>query len=351
MTLVKYAQFYLVLLLVILLFGCFGKPPASGEDNQLFVVSDPDNWQALESSIKDVFEKVIKTPQPEKLFEVHWIPPEKFSQFATKRNLAIVGILNAEGEINKKVSNMLSAEVKAKVADGSAFVFPKENPWAKNQLLVVLASTSFAEMREKLQDNKDYLYQLFEKKVLAETGAKMFSQLEQTEMSEELLENYGWTVRIQHDYIINIERLQDRFVMIRRSLPGRERWLFVHWIEDGDPDIISEKWALNTRDKLTRKFYENDLIDREHTVSEEVDFLNRSALKLEGLWGNDEKVAGGPFRNYTFYDDQSGRIYMIDVAVWFPRGNKEPFLRQLDIIANTFKTADEVRKETEKEVN
>ncbi|MCH7678163.1 DUF4837 family protein, partial [candidate division KSB1 bacterium] len=324
---------------------------ASGEDNPLFVVSDPDNWQALESSIKDVFERVIKTPQPEKLFEVHWIPPEKFSQFATKRNLAIVGILNAEGEINKKVSNMLSAEVKAKVADGSAFVFPKENPWAKNQLLVVLASTSFAEMREKLQDNKDYLYQLFEKKVLAETGAKMFSQLEQTEISEELLENYGWMVRIQHDYIINIERLQDRFVMIRRSLPGRERWLFVHWIEDGDPDIISEKWALNTRDKLTRKFYENDLIDREHTVSEEVDFLNRSALKLEGLWGNDEKVAGGPFRNYTFYDDQSGRIYMIDVAVWFPRGNKEPFLRQLDIIANTFKTADEVRKETEKEVN
>ena len=351
MTLFKYTHFYLVLLLALLLFGCFGKPPASGEDNQLFVVSDSDNWEALESSIKDVFEKVIETPQPEKLFEVHWVPPEKFSQFATRKNIAIVGILNSEGEINEKVSNMLSAEVKAKVADGSAFVFPKENPWAEKQLLVVLASTGFAELQEKLQDNKDYLYQLFEKKVLDETKAQMFSQLEQTELSEKLLENYGWVLRIQHDYIINIEREQDRFVMLRRSLPGRERWLFVHWIEDGNPNIINEEWAMNTRDKLTEKFYENDFIDRKHMASKEVDFLNRPALRLEGLWGNDEKVAGGPFRNYTFYDEQSGRIYMIDVAVWFPRGSKEPFLRQLDIMAHTFKTADEMRKEKEKEVS
>lgn len=351
MTLFKYTQFYLALLLVVLLLGCFGKPPASGEDNQLFVVSDSDNWAALEGSIKDVFEKVIKTPQPEKLFEVHWVPPEKFSQFATRKNIAIVGILNAEGEINEKVSNMLSPEVKAKVADGSAFVFPKENPWAEKQLLVVLASTGFAELQEKLQDNKDYLYQLFEKKVLDETNAQMFSQLEQTELSDKLLEDYGWSLRIQHDYFINIERVQDRFVMLRRSLPGRERWLFVHWIEDGNPNIINEEWAMNTRDKLTTKFYENDFIDRKHTASEEVDFLDRPALRLEGLWGNDEKIAGGPFRNYTFYDEQSGRIYMIDVAVWFPRGNKEPFLRQLDIIAHTFTTADEGRKETEKEVS
>jgi len=351
MILFKYLKCYLAPLLAVLLFACFGKPPASGEHNQLFVVSDSDNWQVLESSIKDVFEKVIKTPQPEKLFEVHWISPEKFSQFATRKNIVIIGILNSEGEINEKVTGMLSAEVKARVADGSAFVFPKENPWAEKQLLVVLASTGFSELQEKLQANKDYLYQLFKKKVLDETNAQMFSQLEQTELSDMLLEDYGWSLRIQHDYNINIERAQDRFVMLRRSLPGRERWLFVHWIDNGDPTLINEEWAMNIRDKLTKKFYENDLIDRQHTVSAEVDFLDRPALLLEGLWGNDEKVAGGPFRNYTFYDEQSGRIYIIDVSVWFPRGPKEPFLRQLDIMAHTFKTADEVRSQAENEVS
>ena len=116
-----------------------------------------------------------------------------------------------------------------------ARVFPKENPWAKKQLLVVLASTGFSELQEKLQANKEYLYQLFKKKVLDETNAQMFSQLEQTELSDMLLEDYGWSLRIQHDYIINIERVQDRFVMLRRSLPGRERWLFVHWIDNGEP--------------------------------------------------------------------------------------------------------------------
>ncbi|MFQ5674807.1 MAG: DUF4837 family protein [bacterium] len=332
-----------------LLVGCVKKPVGVGTETSLFVVADSENWQEMEATFKDVFENVIMTPQPERVFEIHWISPENFSQYATRKNIVIVGILDSEGEINAKVSGMLSADVKNKVMDGSAFVFPKENPWADQQLLVVLAGNSVDELKAKMMENREYLYGLFEKKLIEETTEQMFSQFEQEDLADTLLEKYGWTLRIQHDYILNIDRPQDRFVMLRRSLPGRERWLFVHWIEAADPAMITEEWALQTRDRLTRKFYENDFIDRERTHSTEIDFLGRSTLLLEGLWANDDKVTGGPFRNYSFYDQATGRIYMIDVAVWYPANLKEPFLRQLDIMAHTFKTEKEVREEKEKE--
>lgn len=324
--------------------GCLKKPQASGGDTQLYVVADSLNWIELQPALQSAFQKVIETPQPEKVFELVWVPPRKFNEFATRKYMALLGLLESEGEISGKVAGMLSAEVKKHVEDGSAFYFPKENAWAQNQLLVVLAGTTAEELAQKLQENKNKLYHLFLDRLLAETEKQMFSQLEQKELSQTLLEKYGWMVRVQHDYVLNVERPDENFVMLRRSLPGRERWLFVHWVDDADPNVISESWALEKRNKLTRKFYQGDFVDEQYLHSEEVDFLGRPALMLYGLWRNDTNFVGGPFRTYVFYDEDSQRIYMIDLAVYYPAGKKEPFLRQLDIMAHTFKTINEVKE-------
>lgn len=334
-----------ILSVLVLLSSCSRKSNSFGEPTQLFIVADRDVWQALEPTFRDVFEKVISTPQPEKVFSVHWVAPDKFSQFATRKNLVLVGILESQEEISQKVSEILSADVKQKVVEGSAFVFPKKDAYAEGQLLVVLASNTVGDLKEKLADNKSYLYEMFKKKLIEETTKQMYEKLEQEELSQQLLSKFGWTLRIQHDYIINIERPQDRFVMLRRSLPGRERWLFVHWIEEADPEIIDREWAMRTRNRLTQKFYSGDTINEDYTNADEIDFLGRPTLLLQGLWENVERVAGGPFKNYSFYDAPSKRIYMIDIAVYYPAGEKEPFLRQLDIMAHTFKTAQEVSDE------
>src|SRR3990172_969297 len=129
--------------------------------------------------------------------------------------------------------------------------------------------------------------------------------------------------------------------MLRRSLPGRERWLFVHWIDDADPAIINQEWILNMRDRLTTRFYKADSVNRDphYLKSYEKEIANRLAVVVEGLWENTTEVVGGPFRTYAFYDEKSGRIYMIDISVYSPAGTKEPFLRQLAVMANTFQTA------------
>jgi len=338
-------------LVSLMLSGCLGKPEASGDGTQLVVVADDEVWHELEEPIRQTFEKVIPTPQPEKLFNIVHARADNWTEFATQRNLAFVGTLRGQGEISGQVQNMLSSGVRAQVEAGTAFVFPRNDPWARRQLLLVLAGQSAADLAEKLIDNNDYLYALFEKRLLERTSKQMYDQFEQTDLAGKILDKYGWTLRVQHDYIVNIDRAESGFYMLRRSLPGRERWLFVHWLDEADPDDISEEWIMQTRDKMGRKFYKNDLINRnpKYTRFEDVDFAGRPAVRLSGLWENDDELAGGPFRNYTFYDNDTHRIYMVDVAVYYPGGRKELFLRQLDIMANTFRTAADIRREKKKE--
>lgn len=47
---------------------------------------------------------------------------------------------------------------------------------------------------------------------------------------------------------------------------------------------------------------------------------------------------GGPFITYGFYDEASGRNYLIDGMVFAPNFNKREFIRQLEVIAYSFRT-------------
>ncbi len=338
---------YLVwaLLFVGLAAGCNRKPQSYGEGTAVFIVADEPTWQALENPLRATFQRTLHTPGEEQLFGLKWIAPDKFKDVATRKNLVLVGLIDSEGEINSKVGNILSEPVKARVRDGSAFVFPKEDPWARDQKLLVIAGTSVEQLRENLVSNQTYLYSLFYDKLVEETSKKMFQTREQKDLSADMLKKYGWTIRIQHDYFVNIERPDQNFVMLRRSLPGRERWLFVNWVESENVGVPEEKWVLERRNFLTRKFYKGDKVyenDKEnYRQVSRVGFGNREAIRIDGLWVNEEdlaKATGGPFRTYAFYDADTRRIYMIDIAVWFPAGSKEPLLRQLDIMARTFKT-------------
>jgi len=95
---------------------------------------------------------------------------------------------------------------------------------------------------------------------------------------------------------------------------------------------------MDRRDRVGRDLYDGDRIVREHTRAKEVDFAGRRGLRLAGLWENRSLNVGGPFRTYSFYDEGAGRRYMVDAAVFAAGVEKEPYLRQADLIAGTFST-------------
>jgi hypothetical protein len=326
-------------------FGCSDKPKATGDSAHLYVVTDKKNWEALQETLERVFVREIRTPQVENLFHVTWVPSQEFKANATRQHLIILGILGQEGEMDRQVTGMLSAAVQEKVKEGSAYFFLRENQWSREQLVGIMSGASVEQLHDNLFANIDYLYDTFHDHIMQVTADEMFDGYEQTDLAAELLKEYGWTVRIQHDYYAKHRSSDANFVMLRRTLPNRERWLFVHWIEGGNPDDVDAAWAYKTRDRLTTKFYEGDSIEVSFTDSRDIEFLGRPATLLQGVWGNSQFITGGPFKNYSFYDEPSRRIYMIDLAAFNPAGRKEPYIRQLDVMARTFKTRHDIEKE------
>ena len=134
------------------------------------------------------------------------------------------------------------------------------------------------------------------------------------------------------------EVVEDGYVWLRRLYP--ERWIFIHWIEKGDTSMLNTDWVVRERERLEKAYMEGEEVSEHYLVSFRSEFLGRDAVVTTGLWEQKEKEVGGPFKNYTFYDPLSGRLYMIDLAIFAPEyaGQKLPFLKRMDIMAHTFRT-------------
>ena len=334
---------FLIILYATIVFNrCERKLTGLGDDAEIRVLADSSLWLETEPLLRDIFEVPIITPQNETIFSILKGDLENFKRF---KNLILIATLDSDGIVSNVVKSNLSVAALEKVKEGN-YVFIKKEQWATNQLIMFLVSTSLDSLKNKLEKNKDYLFSIYDDYWNDVQEKQMYSFDQQKDVEKHLLKEYGWKINVQYDYEIYIEKPEQNFIMLRRMLP--ERWLFVNWIDTDDPSVINEEWVINKRDELGEKFYEGDMVETKFVKPEfeDVDFNNRLALKTTGIWRNDEKQAGGPFISYTFYNSKQGRIYMVDYAIFSPRLKrmKRTFLRQADIMLNTFKTVNEVKE-------
>jgi hypothetical protein len=173
------------------------------------------------------------------------------------------------------------------------------------------------------------------------------------------METHGFAVHGQYDFLLAKDTTD--FVWLRRILSDSWRSVFVHYIDNASPAMLDPEWIYATRDSLTREYVQGNLggfveIDRRRPLTtREVDFLGRFGYETRGLWhmvGEDENGnrvpfgMGGPFVSYAFYDEPSGRLYLIDGMVFAPNHGKRDFLRHMEVIAHTFRTAVDERNVT-----
>lgn len=327
---------------LILISGCT-KPRPYGGDYEIRVLADSVIWNETEGIIRQTFERVEPTPQPEKLFTVIKQEPKTYKRY---KNLLFLSTLEANDELSQIVNSSLSEAALAKVKEGE-IMFTQEAVWAQHQKIAFLIAPDIPTLKNEIENRKEDIFFQFDNYWREFHKNILFSMNEQIDVEKHLLRNYGWMINIPIDYKLETQSAKDRFVMFHRKVPLR--WVSVFWEEATDPSVISKEYCIKKRNQWADSFYENEIVDEkfEPVVAEEVYFLNRRALKLRGLWGNTEKSAGGPFRMYCFFDEAQERIYFIDMHLFAPdlKKKKMHYLRQMDILANTFKTNLEVKAE------
>jgi hypothetical protein len=159
-------------------------------------------------------------------------------------------------------------------------------------------------------------------------------------MDSALVERYGWSLCVPEGYGLYSDSDAPGFVFFRRARPDRS--VFVYW-QAGQQSDVSREFVIAKRQELTRRYYDGDEIEwRRPLEVGSVEFAGTTAVRVSGWWANTELVGGGPFRSYCLHDALSARTYLIDVSLFAPGFDKIPLMRNLDAIANTFRTASDV---------
>ncbi len=323
--------------------GCGDHLPESVGPNQAIVVlADSSDWQTLEQPLRDVFEKVLYTPQPEKIFWVRHGDVTYFEQHEHKRrkNLLVAAPLDAPHPTARFLRSLLSPDVQSAVRAGTASISWKDDVWATEQILLTATGKDLEALVENIRMEADRLYRAVEEARDKRVKQLIYRYGERKELTARLARDFGWSVRVSFGYRI-IEAYPDSgFVVLAKESPNR--WLFVYWEDGIPPDRVTEEWCIQKRDEITRRFFDGDRIVAENVDVSQSEFSGKLAVSLQGMWENEANWTGGPFKSYAFVDVDLNRFFFVDVGVFAPNKKKEPYLRQVDLMAHTFTAKDAV---------
>jgi len=330
--------------------SCSHKKKAKGLEDEIFVIADSSEFLIIKDALKETFSKVIQTPQPEELFAIKRRSINDLKSLKLKKNIIIAAPINSGSYTSQFLESIIDSTVKKLIMDDSVFVINKYDLWAENQLVMILTSNDINKLADKIIKNKDDLFYHFRESSNKRIAKGLYnSRFEQKAVEAKLLTNYGWMIYIQADYQVAMERPEDNFVWLRRGVnTDMERWIFVHWIDNSSPTFLDADSISNERDRLTKKYY-TTADDSSYVVSydaykrdSEINFNNKYALMTQGLWKFNDESGGGPYISYSFYDEDTRRVYMLDGSIFAPKYFKKSIIQQVDVLLHSFKTAKEV---------
>ncbi len=349
----SFSLFVLSLIAMLFFSACNVKKQSTGEEDVIYVVADSSEFYELETNLVTVFSKVIYTPQAENLFLLKRIPLEKLDRYKTKKNIIIVAPLNSGSFTSNFIGSILDSTVKTLVESDSEFVFNKHNLWAKNQLVMVLSAPNVNKLNLKILKHSENLLYQFQQISNQRLYSKLYNaKYERYKIEAKFLKDYNWIIYVQADFVPALDKPEDNFVWLRRSPNSdMERWIFIHWIDNASPSFLKPDSIYKERNRITKKYYRTSdesayvQIADSYLNSNEVNFEGKYAIMTQGLWRTSDHQMGGPFVNYTFYDEASKRIYMLDGSIYAPKYYKKQIIRQVDVTLHSFKTRNELTKD------
>lgn len=329
---------------------------AVGEEGQVTVVVDSSLWNGnVGDALRAQIGAPIATlPSQEPMFALKQVSLQTrrdFDMVTARKNVLIVAALEDTSTIESRfLWSSFSDDARNAILEGGPAVVPRPDHWRRRQQVFYVAGGSAEDLAHVITEQGPGMVHQLNEITRRRLYREMFDIGRQHEIEEYLMTNHGFAVNGQHDYVIAKDT--SNFVWLRRVLSDTWRSLFVYYEENADAGALSPDWVIRARDALTQRFVLGtgggwvEVDQRRPLVADSVDFQSRFAFELRGLWHmvgeeNGRKFPfgmGGPFLTYAFYDEPTRRIYLIDGMVFAPNYPKREFLRQLEVIAYTFRT-------------
>lgn len=348
--------------------GCEGdyRPRAVGPEGEITVVMDSSYWtgapgEALRENVTPWVQTLPVSERSLQLRHLELTDERTYERIQDLKNVVIAAPLNDSTNETTFLRRRLSDKAEQAILDGQTAVVSKPNLWRRSQRIYYVAAATPEALAETFRNQGSEIRETFTEATLQRMNHEMYDEDRRSALEDSLMQRHGFAVNVQSDFQIAIDTTTESegFVWLRRLLAQTRREFFVYYVDDVGPDEITPEWIYNTRDSLTRRHLRGNVkgfvkIDyRRPLETEQHSFLDRYAYDTRGLWymvapigdGNELQPigGGGPFVNYTFYDQATDRVYMLDGSIFAPDHDKLDLLRQMEVMARTFRTAEEER--------
>ena len=346
---------------VILLSACDGAgnrsdmlPEAKGAEGELVLVMDSMQVETkIGEELKEIFLSYIPgLPQNEPYFTVRRVDPFTLNNILrSAKNMVFVTTFDNTSRSGRKLQSFWTSNSIEELRENpDLFMYYKQDEFAKGQEILHLFSLSADSLASKLAENRDRIRSHFHEIEVQRIADKLFQAKTETGISNTMLENHQAFMKIPFGY--EISKNEQNFMWIRQLDPEVDKSLIIAYKDYVSEDAFSAESIRAYRDQLTQKHIADDstvYMTTEKLVplyTKTINLNGKYATEARGLWKLTNNTMGGGFLSYTFVDEELGRLYYIEGFIYCPGKKKRPYIREMEAILKTFRTASELKQQT-----
>ncbi|MEX2456269.1 MAG: DUF4837 family protein [Balneolaceae bacterium] len=350
----KTVHLVIALIILFIVSACNGdyRPQSFGNVDEVIVVMDSTQWNSETAlAIEETFAKPMRTlPAAESSYNLTFQDfrnNDELDRLREFKNVIFAAPVDEESNVGSFIRALLSDDVEDRVRSGESFAFPRLDQWVRDQWALILTSTNDQELAEKIRNSEESLVDNLLELEFERRTENLYERGEQVALSDSLWDNHGWSVRMQHDYVQTVDTTN--VVVFRRYLTENNRWMWAWWQDDvQEIDFVNKEWINATRDSLMEIYIRGErdesYVTTEYSPSREIltkEMELDSRLKgfeTMGTWRMTNDFMGGPFVNFTYYDPETERLFMVEYGQFAPSVSKRRFVRQFQTMGRTFQS-------------
>ena len=301
-------------------------PSSSGRMNEMVIVMKHDLWKGkVGKEVRAIFKQdVMGLPQPEPLYRVAHIDPIAFGHvFKAARSIVIV---------------------KIKSGDKAELKFSK-NVYAKPQIIEEISANTEETLIRALRKYKKELVEQFHNQDL-KIIQKRFRRIKHKNIPD--IKEKGISITLPKSYAA--VDLKENFWWYRNDLREGKHYPALNFLLYITPmkselDLTGQN-IISTRDSIGRRYIggavEGSYMQTEGRALYAPAMTNtlidgRVAIETRGLWMVKGDFMGGPFLNYTIFDEKNNRIITAEGFIYGAGVKKRDFVFEMEAIIKSLK--------------
>lgn len=323
-------------------------PAAFGQINSLVVIADSSTWEAgVGDSVAYFFEApYILLPQPEPIFDVRFIEPERIEAEPTwgqlRNYVVLANLSDTDSPTTQMVLQDLNDTKLQQIRDEGFGTAVAKNKWATGQQLIYVVGTTHDQLLTGLSQAHPGVVKRLQEGEDERLRVTTYFQGVNRRLGDTIRDLLGATIDVPGGYT-RVPLDTDEVVWLRREVQGASMNIMLTKAPYEDKAQLSKEGLKEIRDRIGKEYVSSTtpntymrINDEDLPLFAEATQLNGAfAIEGRGIWEIENDFLAGPFVSYLLNDTTSNELILVDGFVYAPGRKKRDLMEEIVQVIRT----------------